>query len=207
MTPTTKVFGITGGIACGKSTATKLLANEGIPIIDADQVARDVVVKESVGLHELIEAFGKDILSEDGTLNRGYLASLVFNDKDLMKKLNSIMYPLIESHTNVLINIYRNAGVPLVGYDAALIIEMGNADRYRPLIVVACSPETQLQRLMKRNSLTEAEAMSRINAQLPASDKIKYADYVIDTNGTLEESEKQVKEIIQELKRQSNEQQ
>lgn len=201
----TKVFGLTGGIACGKSTATNFLKKENVPIIDADQVARDVVIPGSVGLQLLIDAFGDKILQKNGSLDRGILAGIAFSNKEQMKILNRIMHPLIESHTNVLVNMYKNAGVKLICYDAALIIEMGNADKYRPLIVVACAPETQLARLMKRNSLTEAEAMTRINAQIPSADKIKFADYVVNTDGSLEESEKQVISIFQELKRQTNE--
>lgn len=201
----TKVFGLTGGIACGKSTATNFLKKENIPIIDADQVSRDIVVPGSVGLHQIISAFGKEILQNDGSLDRKRLSDIVFPDKARMKIINQIMRPLIDGHVDALVNMYKNAGVKLVCYDAALIIEAGNANKYRPLIVVACSPETQLARLMKRNSLSEAEAMSRINAQMPSAEKIKFADYVVDTNGSLEDSEKQVVSIIQELKRQTNE--
>lgn len=196
----TKVFGLTGGICCGKSTASKLIAQANIPVIDADQVARDVVIPGSMGLEELVMAFGDVILQEGGQLNRQMLGSLVFADKEKLKILNSIMLPLIETQANCLINIYRNAGVELICWDAALVIEAGNADKYRPLIVVSCLPETQLVRLMKRNSLSEEEARARINAQMPSKDKEAYADFIINTDGSLEESQNQVNLIIKQLK-------
>lgn len=195
-----KVFGITGGIACGKSTVTKLILRENIPIIDADQVARDVVVPGSVGLQLIVDTFGKEFLLEDGSLNRKLLGSLVFSDKSKLDLINQIMFPLIDDHVNFSINLHRQCGYKLIGYDAALIIEMGNADKYRPLIVVHCDVDTQIARIVKRNQVSEVEAKQRIDAQIPAKEKIKYADFVIDTSGTIEESEKQTLKIIETLK-------
>lgn len=197
----TKVFGLTGGICCGKSTASKLIAKANIPIIDADQVARDVVAPGSMGLDELISAFGNHILQEDGQLNRLLLGSIVFSDKEKLNKLNSIMFPLIETEVNCLINIYRNAGVSLICYDAAILIETGNADKYRPLIVISCSPETQLTRLMKRNSLSEKEAWARINAQMSSKEKEKYADFIVNSDCSLEQSQEQILSIISQIKK------
>lgn len=196
-----KVVGITGGIACGKSTITKLLVKEGLPVIDADQVARDIVVKGTVGLQLLVDAFGKEILTQDGSLDRGLLGSIVFSDKEKMKILNSIMLPLIESHVTFATNVYKNAGHKLIFYDAALIIETGNADKYRPLIVIHCDEDKQIERIIKRNSLSETEARRRIAAQMSTKEKLKFADYVVDTNRTLEESAEQAIKIIVEIKK------
>lgn len=193
-------FGLTGGIASGKSTVTKTFRKHNIPIVDADQVARDVVVPGSVGLFLITSAFGKEYLNDDGSLNRTKLGQLVFSDPDALSMINEIMAPLIEVEAKHQLEEWHFLGHKLVGYDAALICEMGNSKKYRPLIVVHCPLPTQLERLMSRNSLTEAEAMSRIEAQMTADEKIKLADFTIDTSGAVEESIRQTEEIIQKLK-------
>lgn len=192
-------FGLTGGIACGKSTATKTFRNHNIPIIDADIIAREVVVPGSIGLEMIYCRFGRDYLNDDGSLNRTKLGSLVFKDTQAMSDLNHIMGRLINDESSRQIQAAHDSGNPLVGYDAALICEMGNADKYRPLIVVSCPRDTQLARLMSRNSLTREEAMARIEAQMSVEKKIRLADYVIDTSGTIDESIRQTEEIIQRM--------
>lgn len=210
------IFGLTGGIACGKSTVTKTFRDNGIPMVDADQVARDVVIPGSEGWFQVFLAFGKDYLNSDDSLNREKLGALVFSNPEEMKKLNDIMKPLIENESKRQLE-YRlkngelfwneetnQPGIRLsnmVGYDAALIIEMGNADKYRPLIVVYCEPALQIERLIKRNNLTYEQAKARIDAQIPASEKVKLADFVIDTSGTIENSVEQTLNIIEKLKR------
>lgn len=193
-------FGLTGGIASGKSTVTRTFRKHNIPMVDADQVARDVVVPGSNGLTQLINHFGSEFLNEDGSLNRTKLGAVVFGDASAMSTINHIMYPLINDEANLQIEEWHFLGHRLVGYDAALICEMGNSKKYRPLIVVHCPMDTQLERLMSRNSLTRAEAMSRIEAQMTADEKIKLADFTIDTSGAVEDSIKQTEDIIQKLK-------
>lgn len=185
------VFGLTGGIASGKSTVTKTFRRIGVPIIDADQVARDVVIPGSKGLNQIIEEFTPLMLLPDGTLDRKRLGALVFLFPDSMKKLNKIMLPLIQEESERQVQRAYQDGHEIIGYDAALIFEMGNAKRYDPIIVVHCSSENQLARLMSRNDLTEAEAMARINAQMPVTEKIKKADWLINTDGAIEDSVKQ----------------
>ena len=192
-------FGLTGGIASGKSTVTKTFRNAGIPIVDADIVARQVVEPGTAGLKTIITAFGEEYLQEDGTLNRTKLGALVFANKDALGIVNEIMMPLINNESANQIKKLHEAGAPLVGYDAALICEMGNAKNYRPLIVVHCPADTQLARLMSRNNLTRDEAMARIFAQMPVEKKKAMADYLIDTSGTIENSVRQTEEIIQKL--------
>lgn len=196
------VFGLTGGIACGKSTVTKTFRKHGIPMVDADIIARQVVDIGTHGYFALLKAFGKEFFNEDQTLNRTSLGALVFAEKTAMKKLNDIMGPIIQDESYRQIQrwfLYLSGqGQDLVvGYDAALICEMGNAKKYRPLIVVSCPRDTQIERLIKRNSLTREQAMARIDAQLPVEEKIKMADFVIDTSGTIEESILQTEFIIQ----------
>lgn len=198
-------FGLTGGIACGKSTVTKTLRKHGIPIVDADIIARQVVDVGTHGYFSVLKAFGKEFFHDDGTLNRVALGNLVFSEKTALKKINDIMAPLIQDEAYRQIQrwfLYLDGqGKDLiVGYDAALICEMGNAKKYRPLIVVSCPQDMQLQRLMSRNSLTREQAMARINAQMPVADKAAMADYVVDTSSTIEYSVLQTEEIIKQLK-------
>lgn len=192
-------FGLTGGICCGKSTVTKTFRAHNIPIVDADVVARQVVKPGTSGLAFLVETFGKDCLSADGTLNRIALGNRVFGNTEAMRQLNHIMMPLITAESDRQLTELRKAGNILVGYDAALIVEHGRADQFRPLIVVSCPPEIQLTRLMKRNGLTREQAIARIASQTPVADKVKLADFVVDTSGSVENSTEQTKDIISAL--------
>ena len=193
-------FGLTGGIACGKSTVTKTLRANNIPIVDADIVARQVVAPGTYGLARIIRAFGTEYLNDDGTLNRTKLGAHVFADSSARRVLDKIMAPLITTESGSQLSAFHSQGNQLVGYDAALICEMGNSEKFRPLIVVHCPRVTQLQRLMSRNNLTEAEAMARIEAQMPLEKKVKLADFTIDTSGTIEYSIQQTEVIIQKLR-------
>jgi dephospho-CoA kinase len=194
-------FGLTGGIASGKSTVTKTLREHQIPMVDADKVARDVVVPGSKGLATIVEHFGTTYILPDGTLDRTGMGQLVFASKDALNLINKIMFPLIREEAEKQLQALHMAGHYLVGYDAALICEMGSASLYRPLVVVACTQENQLARLMKRNTLTEAEAMARIATQMPVEQKIAMADFIIDTNGTIEQSIAQTNKIVDTLRK------
>ena len=193
-------FGLTGGIASGKSTVTKVFRQHDIPIVDADVIARQVVEPGTEGLSQVISAFGEEYLDPDGQLDRIKLGKLVFKSKIALIKLMYIMSPLIkEESARQIERLHKEYSI--IGYDAALIIEMGNADKYRPLILVSCPKEIQLSRLMSRNNLSKEEALSRINAQLPLEVKTKYADYIIDTSGSIDNSQIQTFSIIQDLKK------
>lgn len=193
-------FGLTGGIASGKSTVTKVFRQHDIPIVDADVIARQVVEPGTEGLSQVISVFGEEYLTSDGQLDRTKLGKLVFKSKIALIKLMYIMSPLIkEESARQIERLHKEYSV--VGYDAALIIEMGNADKYRPLILVSCPEDIQLSRLMSRNNLSKEEALSRINAQLPLEVKTKYADYIIDTSGSIDNSQIQTFSIIQDLKK------
>lgn len=193
-------IGLTGGIGSGKSTVSKTFIKHNIPIVDADIIAREVVVVESPGWEMIRDMFGNHILNEDQTINRGKLGDLVFADKSALYKLNAIMKPLIEMESGRQIQALHVKGNDIVVYDAALIIEQGNADKYRPLIVVACPKEMQLDRIMKRNGVTKEQALARINAQLSVEDKTKVADFVVNTSGTIEYSVEQTEAIIKIFK-------
>jgi dephospho-CoA kinase len=199
-------FGLTGGIGSGKSTVTKTFIKHGIPMVDADLVARQVVEPGTIGLSQLVAAFSFGILQTDGSLDRAKLAEMVFSNesnvhRDLcMKRLNSIMAPLIHDESMRQIDNLHKYGHEIVGYDAALIIEQGNANKFRPLILVACPKEMQVERIMKRNSVTKEQALARINAQLSVEEKTAVADIVVDTSGTVEYSIQQTESIIKSLR-------
>lgn len=193
-------FGLTGGIASGKSTVTKTFRAADIPIVDADIVARQVVEVGTTGWGLIRAMFGTEYLNEDETINRTKLGALVFNDKQALDSINAIMMPLINAESAAQIKKLHDAGHLIVGYDAALICEMGNSEKFRPLIVVHCPADTQLARLMSRNNLTRDEAMARIKAQMPVDQKMAMADYLIDTSGTIENSINQTKSIIERLR-------
>lgn len=194
------IVGLTGGIASGKSTVSKTFKEHNIPVVDADIVARQVVELGTPGLQQIKDAFGKDYLNEDETLNRSKLGELVFKDQKSLDKLNNIMDPLMREEQKKQFKKLKERGFKLAVFDAALICEMGNADKYRPLIVVACPLEIQLQRLMARNSLTKEQAMARIDKQFSMEIRTKLADYVIDTSKDIENSIKQTVKIIRKLR-------
>jgi dephospho-CoA kinase len=193
-------FGLTGGIACGKSTVTKTFRANNIPMVDADIVARQVVEPGTYGLALVIRAFGKEYLNTDGTLNRTKLGALVFADNAARRVIDKIMAPLITTESQTQLASLHSQGNYIVGYDAALICEMGNSEKFRPLIVVHCPRDTQVERLMSRNNLTRAEAMSRIEAQMPLEKKVALADFKIDTSGTIEESVFQTEAVVHSLR-------
>lgn len=191
-------FGLTGGIACGKSTVTKTFLKNNIPMVDADIIARQVVEPGTIGHSCLRAVFGKEYFHADDTVNRAALGELVFSDKMKMMVLNAMMMPLIaDEAARQIAEAHKNS--PIVGYDAALIIEQGDADKYRPLIVVSCPTDVQLARLMKRNGFSQEEAMSRIESQMPLAKKIEVANFVVDTSGTVENSITQTELIINKI--------
>lgn len=192
-------FGLTGGIASGKSTVTKTFRAHGIPMVDADIVARQVVEPGTRGLEAIISAFGSEYRQEDGTLDRIGLGKLIFSDRAARHQIDMIMLPLINQESDRQIKKLHDEGLLIVGYDAALICEMGNAEKFRPLIVVHCPRDTQVARLMSRNSLTRDEAMLRIEAQMPVEKKLALANYSVDTSGTVEYSIQQTEKIIEIL--------
>lgn len=199
------IFGLTGGIACGKSTVTKTFRRNGIPLVDADLIARQIVEPGTLGYFKLRTAFGTSFFNEDDTLNRAKLAELVFAEKTALDKINNIMGPMIHDEATFQVarwlEYLQQQEKPLiVGYDAALLFEQSNYKQFKPVIVVSCPKEIQLERLMKRNTLTKEQAEARINAQMPNEEKVKRADYVIDTSGPVESSIAQTEEIIRHMR-------
>jgi dephospho-CoA kinase len=194
--------GLTGSIATGKSFVSGVLAGLGCHVVDADELARKVVERGTDGLRRVSEAFGREVLREDGTLDRAALGSLVFGDEERRALLNSILHPLIMAEQDALLNQWEledPRGVGIV--DAALLIESGGYRRFDKLIVVHCRPDVQLERLMLRNGLSREDASARINAQLPQEEKLKHADFAVDTSGSFDETRVRVEEVYEQLRR------
>ena len=181
------VFGLTGGIASGKSAVAARFRERRVPVIDADQLARDVVDRGTPGLASLVAAFGPEIVDGAGALDRKALGRLVFPDAERRRTLNAIVHPLIAQATGEATARLAAEGAALACYEAALIVENKVADMFRPLVVVAAPYEVQLARAMARDGATEAETRARLDAQMPLAEKIAAADVVIDNTGTREE--------------------
>jgi dephospho-CoA kinase len=193
--------GLTGSIAVGKSFVLGVLAELGCRVLDADLTAREVVAPGTAGLRALIESFGNEILREDGTLDRARLGAIVFSDEARRLLLNLILHPFIIAAQDDQLRQWEAEtpdGIAVV--DAALMIESGGYQRFDKLIVVHCRPELQLERLVSRDGLSPQEAQRRIDAQMSQDEKMKYADFLIDTSAGFESARAQTETVFRELK-------
>ncbi len=190
------LFGLTGGIASGKSTVAARFRERGLPVIDADALAREVVAPNTEGLAAVVAAFGEGVLAPDGSLDRKRLAEIVFADEGRRRQLNAIVHSRIGALTAERASELEARGERAACYEAALLVENGLADFFRPLVVVAVSQALQISRTMARDHATEAEARARIAAQLPLADKVKLADHVIETSGTREATRQRADEVL-----------
>jgi len=193
--------GLTGSIAVGKSFVLRTLAELGCRVVDADTIAREVVAPASAGLKLVTAVFGNEILREDGALDRAKLGAIVFSDESKRAQLNSILHPLIIAvQDDQIREIELQDPNGIVVIDAALMIESGGYRRLDKLIVVHCRPEIQLNRLMSRDQLSREAAAQRIASQMPQEEKMKYADYLIDTSEGFAETRRHVVAVYEELK-------
>ncbi len=192
-------FGLTGGIASGKSTVSRFMKKLGVGVVDADLVAREVVLPGSECLRELAEVFGKEILCGDASLDRRALGTKVFGDNDALARLNAITHPRIRTRSREQAQALAKAGHKLVAYEAALLVETGLAPSFRPLVVVAADDATQIRRIMSRNHMTESEARARVQSQVPLAEKVALADYVIVTSGTLDQLRVRTEEVVNSI--------
>ncbi len=190
------VFGLTGGLASGKSTVAARFRARGVPVIDADQIAREVVEPGSEGLAAIVAAFGDGVIAPDGSLDRARLGDLVFAAADKRRALNAILHPRIAARSAQRIAALDAAGEPLACYEAALLVENNLGDAFRPLVVVAVPLDVQLARAMARDESTEEQARARIAAQLPLATKIAAADHVIDNAGEKATTERRADEVL-----------
>lgn len=182
------ILGLTGGIASGKSSVADCLVDCGAALVSADLLAREVVNSGSPTLATLVDAFGEDILTACGNLNREAMAQRVFADPVARRLLESITHPAIAHLAECRLAELRNAPHDLIVYEAPLLFEAGAQNRVDHVLVVVVDPDIQLARLMKRESLDVAEARRRIAAQWSQADKVQMADFVIDNSGTLQQT-------------------
>ena len=193
--------GLTGSIAVGKSFVSGVLRELGCRVMDADEVARRVVEPGSEGLRAVVGAFGPGVLQADGSLDRAALGAVVFGDEGRRLLLNSILHPLIMAEQDEQLRRWEReepTGVAVV--DAALLIESGGYKRFDKVVVVHCRPDIQIERLMRRNNLSREEAGRRISAQMPQEEKLRYADYTVDTSGDYEDSRRRTGEVYKQLR-------
>jgi dephospho-CoA kinase len=179
-----KTVGLTGGIACGKSTVGRLLAQRGVPVLDLDAVAREVVAPGEPALAAIAARWPGVV--RDGALDRAALAAIVFTDSDARAALEAITHPAIRTRTEAWLDAQRARGAPFAVVEAALLVETGAWRRYDALLVVACSPDVQRARLQARDHCSAGEAQRRIAAQLPLADKERLATVVVHNDGDAE---------------------
>lgn len=194
------MVGLTGGIASGKSTVAAILQRLGAVIINADELAREVVQPGADAWQEIVKAFGPAVLQDNQTLDRRKLRDVIFRDPQARKKLESIIHPRVRALAEKKIHAYEAAGSALVVYEVPLLFETQIHHWIRPVILVACDVERQKSRLQDRDHLTVAEAQKHVDAQMSLEDKRKLADYTIENNGSLAELEAQVKAVLDKIK-------
>ncbi|MDF9408575.1 dephospho-CoA kinase [Pelotomaculum isophthalicicum JI] len=197
------VIGLTGNIGSGKSTVSRYLESLGSVVIDADQVAREIVQPGTPALAEIVKVFGPGVLNSDGTLDRKKTSSIVFTDPDALAKLNAITHPriveAIESE-KIKFNNLPDSRDRLLVIDAPLLIEVGLHKSVDEIWVVKVDAQKQVERLIERDGLSDEEARKRVAAQMPQVEKLKYARRVIDNNGSPEETKRQIDQHLADLK-------
>ncbi len=199
MAVTTAIIGLTGGIACGKSTVAARWRARGATIIDADVLAREVVQPGEPAYQAIVRAFGDGVLLPDGGLDRAALGARVFADKQALAQLNAITHPAIGARTGKALAAAQRAGIPWVVYEAALIIENKLHAGLAGLVVVLCPPEVQLARLVLRSGLDEAEARRRIAAQTDDATRRALATWCIDNDGDVAALEARADAVFAEI--------
>ena len=183
------VVGLTGNIGCGKSSLSDIFRAEGIKIIDADIIARQIYEDEKL-LSKVYETFGNDIKNEDGSLNRKALGRIVFSDDEKLIQLNKLTHPVIRQKVSDEIEEYKSQNEEIVILDAALLVESDYLNFIDKLLVVTCKENIQIERIIARDNCSIEEALGRIKSQMSQENKVKYADYVIDNSATLSELRK-----------------
>ena len=194
------VWGLTGNIACGKSTVERMLRDAGIPVIDMDRVAREVVEPGEPALDEIRTAFGDILVDAAGHLDREAMGRIVFSDPEARRRLEAITWPRIFARTTDLLDDLRRGGQAAAVVSAALMVESGNHRAYDGLAVVTCPPEVQLSRLLERDGPDEERAQARIDSQLAQEAKADLAGLVIDNGGSPEQTRAQVAELVARLR-------
>ena len=192
-------LGLTGGIATGKSTVSNHFKELGIPVLDADVVAREVVEPGQPALADIVAEFGDEMLLPDGSLYRKALGAVVFGNPEKLAKLNQFTHPRVQASMRAQADAYAKAGVPLIVLDIPLLLEGKNAAGADAVMVVTVPADVQQERLMARNQLSAEDARKRMNSQMPMAEKEQLADYVIDNSGTIADTYEQVDAVLAQL--------
>jgi dephospho-CoA kinase len=188
--------GLTGGIGSGKTTVAAMLAERGAVVVDADQIARDLVEPGGAALAVLVTEFGPRILQADGALSRAELAGLAFSDPEATTRLNAIMHPLIRAEAEQQI---ATTGSPIVVYDMPLLVETGQADLVDVVVVVDVPEDVQVERAVRMRGLDEADVQRRMAVQVSRADRLAAADVVIDNSGDVDQTAEQVAQLWRRL--------
>ncbi len=191
---------LTGGIATGKSYVRARLEKLGVPTIDSDTLAREVIAPGTGGFAEVVREFGATIVAPSGEIDRQKLAAIIFSDSQSRRALEAIIHPLVRNAIDAWFASLDPAAHPFAVADIPLLFEVDRAKDFDAVIVVAVDPETQVKRVMQRNGISEAEARQRLRTQLPIDEKIRRANHVIRTNDSLADTDKQVKRAWESLK-------
>jgi len=182
-----RVFGLTGGIGSGKSTVARRLRARGLPVVNADDLARLAVAPNSPGLAQVTEYFGPNVLTEAGELDRAELGKIVFSDTEARRTLDSIIHPIVRQLAAESFREIGERGEPLACYEVPLLYEVGLDRTYHPVLVVSAPLALREQRIAQRDGFNAAQIAARIAAQMPLEEKVRRADYVLDNAGSLEE--------------------
>ena len=182
-----RVFGLTGGIGSGKSAVAQRLRARGLPVVNADELARVAVARGSVGLERVVDYFGAGVLTAEGELDRAQLARIVFGDPEARRMLDSMIHPIVRQLAAERFRGIGESGEPLACYEVPLLFEGGLDRTYHPVLVVSAPLSLREQRLARRDGFNPAQIAARIAAQMPLEEKVRRADYVIDNAGTLQE--------------------
>ena len=193
------ILGLTGSIGCGKSSLSNILKDNNIDIIDADIISREIFKDEKL-LSLVFEHFGDSIKNSDGTLNRKALGNIVFNDDNKLIELNNLTHPKIKEKILNEIEKIKRDNKDIVVIDAPLLIEGGYLEIVDKVLVITCNEHIQISRIQQRDNCSKKEALSRISSQISQKEKVKYADYVIDNSGNLEELKKKSNEFLLYMK-------
>ncbi len=194
-----KRIALTGGMGTGKSHVRAVFAALGVPTIDADTLARDVVAHGTPGFEAVVAQFGRGILTADGDLDRRALAAQVFADIEKRRALEAILHPAIKGAIDQWFAALNPDAQPFAIADIPLLYEVGLDKEYDEVIVTSCTPQTQKRRIMARDDLDAGEVQRRLDAQMPIEEKVRRATYVIDTNGSLVQTNAQVHKLYQKL--------
>jgi dephospho-CoA kinase len=193
------VFGLTGGLGSGKTTVAARWRARKLPVFDADELSRSVVLPGHQGLAAVIREFGQEILHEDGTLDRGKLGRIVFGNKAARKRLEEITHPFVHAALDVELRRLELREEPLACYEAPLLVETERADLFRPLVVIAAPENDQVVRAMHRDGAEEHQITARLASQAPLSAKIRLADHVIDNSGEVSHAIEQADQVLDSI--------